>query len=550
MSEQKGKRRSLLKAGLAVLAVLAILLALLFTFVTKGRKRWIGPVPGVSLKMSHPPVAAADLGPNSAYRLLLKATREPPPSKPGIWVSDWASGLCKVLDHPWPDKPPPSMAERVAALKAQDTAAKARKKAEFVKEHGAGSETLMPLDDLPEHVGSFTFTPPTPEERAAANDAPWTREQYEDARRILAFYRPNLPVLDQALAAPNPQMPTVQTAEESVPYLAPARHLADFLCFLAVVRAQEGHYDEAFELLNKSAQLGSLVSRGGTIIHHLVGTHCAVLACVSGTNLALRHDIPSGVLKQAAQEFLACADEAEPFVEALRAGAHEGIQSVDLLYDALVGTGGTGGGSGLTFFGRHPFLLRLVGSTRSETKRDIRACYEHIVARELKGPVAGATYTATLFDALQKKRSKAEVLFRLRDPLGMLYAVTVLPAVPQARAKAMERDAELRGTALFLAVKAYVKGHGQLPEDCASLVPSYLPRIPVDPFSGKPFRYLRDGVPGLPEGTWAVYSTGKNGADDGGTAASIGSWDAHRRDFNPDIVWPSHEYPKPGDAKE
>jgi hypothetical protein len=106
----------------------------------------------------------------------------------------------------------------------------------------------------------------------------------------------------------------------------------------------------------------------------------------------------------------------------------------------------------------------------------------------------------------------------------------------------------LRGAALFLAIKAYGKEHGALPQTLAKLVPDYLPRIPKDPFDGKPFRYLRSGVPGLPPKAWAVYSIGEDFTDDGGKAQSVGEA-RRKRVANPDLVWPSQPYP-PGPSDE
>jgi len=108
--------------------------------------------------------------------------------------------------------------------------------------------------------------------------------------------------------------------------------------------------------------------------------------------------------------------------------------------------------------------------------------------------------------------------------------------------KAAQRDAMLRGMALFLAIKAYEREQGVLPQTLNQLVPGYLPRVPADPFDGKPFRYLRSAVPGLPPEAWAVYSIGGDFADDGGDAHSVGT-PRDREGTNPDLVWPSQGYP-------
>jgi hypothetical protein len=122
-----------------------------------------------------------------------------------------------------------------------------------------------------------------------------------------------------------------------------------------------------------------------------------------------------------------------------------------------------------------------------------------------------------------------------------------MPPLGTAHRKVAGRDARLRGMALFLAIQAYEKKHGALPERLDQLVPDYLPRVPEDPFDGKPFRYLRNGVPGLPVHAWGVYSVGEDFTDDGGKAHSVGTPD-NDHGPNPDLVWPSQEYPKPPPA--
>jgi hypothetical protein len=80
-----------------------------------------------------------------------------------------------------------------------------------------------------------------------------------------------------------------------------------------------------------------------------------------------------------------------------------------------------------------------------------------------------------------------------------------------------------------------LKHGGKLPESLGELVPSELPRLPLDPYSGESFRYIRSGernlVPFLPEGRatrpvliregqWLLYSVGYDGKDDGGAGRS------------------------------
>jgi hypothetical protein len=64
-----------------------------------------------------------------------------------------------------------------------------------------------------------------------------------------------------------------------------------------------------------------------------------------------------------------------------------------------------------------------------------------------------------------------------------------------------------RAARLLLALEAWKARHGALPKTIDELVGPCLDRVPVDPYSGKPFCYFRDGVtvpfPHTPPEYWA-----------------------------------------------
>jgi hypothetical protein len=62
-----------------------------------------------------------------------------------------------------------------------------------------------------------------------------------------------------------------------------------------------------------------------------------------------------------------------------------------------------------------------------------------------------------------------------------------------------------------IALKRYQLKHGNYPADLNSLVPEYVPAVPLDPVDGEPLRYRPNA-----DGTFLLYSVGENGVDDGG----------------------------------
>jgi len=470
------------------------------------RKPWVEPLPDVRVEMTRPFVKESDLGPESAYKLLLEAIKLPKDPEaadgaPRVWRTGWKDALDKLSVHPWPQEPPP------LALKA------------------------LPADDS-----------------ALAPKAPWTREQYEDILRRIDLYRPNVAMLDKALAAPNPQVPTAGSPDFPLPYLSGARDLACLLSISAQYRAATGDYAGCQRDLERAVAAGNLVSRGGCLIGHLVGMACDVIAVRAARHIC-RHYRPSVADQKAlARSFLHHEDDVEPFVEAMRAEALLAGSAVEMVYRQ----------ANLDPFNRPQpaappegwqkvgfAALMLAGSDEQTTKRNIEMCYRHLVAIATKpySAAAQSEYDTFFGGLLRPDHGPLKRVLRAHDPVGLILAGMLLPALDHAHVKHAIRAASLRGMALFCAIKAYEKKHGALPDRLDQLVPDYLPRVPKDPFDSKPFRYLKGNVPGLVPKAWAVYSIGKDFADDGGTATSVGN-PRNGPTSNPDLVWPSQAYPK------
>jgi hypothetical protein len=70
--------------------------------------------------------------------------------------------------------------------------------------------------------------------------------------------------------------------------------------------------------------------------------------------------------------------------------------------------------------------------------------------------------------------------------------------------------AQTRAARVMLAAERFRLRHGRWPETLDELVPEFLDKVPIDPFDGKPLRWLRksDG--------WTIYSVSKDGLDNEG----------------------------------
>jgi hypothetical protein len=93
------------------------------------------------------------------------------------------------------------------------------------------------------------------------------------------------------------------------------------------------------------------------------------------------------------------------------------------------------------------------------------------------------------------------------------YAVaskTLIGNFEGAYLKVAQVEALMLASRAGLACRLYKSRTGRYPERLEELVPGLLPEVPIDPFTGKPLVYRREG-----EG-FIVYSLGSNQKDDGG----------------------------------
>jgi hypothetical protein len=90
---------------------------------------------------------------------------------------------------------------------------------------------------------------------------------------------------------------------------------------------------------------------------------------------------------------------------------------------------------------------------------------------------------------LRLRYHEGDLLDVLRGPMG---------GYPEVYARMLCRHAAMvaqrRATPLILAISAWKLRNGSLPEDLGQLVGPYFDRVPIDPFSGRPFVYAREGV--------------------------------------------------------
>jgi hypothetical protein len=122
---------------------------------------------------------------------------------------------------------------------------------------------------------------------------------------------------------------------------------------------------------------------------------------------------------------------------------------------------------------------------------------------------------------------------------GTLYSKAIEALMPPAKATAETQaraELALRAAECLIALKPWKSRSKEVPPSLVTVVKAArLPRVPIDPYSGKPLRMaIIDGEP-------VIYSVGEDGCDDGGRIDS----DSDRRPGDQTFRLPAIKERKP-----
>lgn len=179
------------------------------------------------------------------------------------------------------------------------------------------------------------------------------------------------------------------------------------------------------------------------------------------------------------------------------------------------------------------FFLRSKQSLLAENELLMLRHYEQLIAHARKGPP---------YDLAALNRMSVEMERRVKaipllpsgwgglevvwQPYEVAALLTLTPVFSRFD-KAAQFHALQRLMQVAVAFRLYREEHGHYPDNLQALVPKYLPKVPIDPFDGKPLRYQR-----LAKG-FKIWSIGMNRKDEGGMEVPPRLWQQG------DIVWKS-----------
>ncbi|MCX5768710.1 MAG: hypothetical protein NTZ09_00340 [Candidatus Hydrogenedentes bacterium] len=293
--------------------------------------------------------------------------------------------------------------------------------------------------------------------------------------------------------------------DEPLPYLAKWRELTRLMTIQGMMYSSRGDYDAALDQLTAVVDFGSESSRGGFLITHLVGN---AMQGIGARQLCKVLQAP-GLSAEQCRAVAAHLDALEPKVprmaDAIRAEAdslevwfQRRSSSPDFYNDFLEIFVPAAGESGKAF-------------AESATPEQCRELYEQMVV--------ATRQAAPLFEAPVYEFDDAAFQALIA---GNILSERIMEAyLRMPKAEALSRVVRT-GTSLVAAIEAYRHEEGAYPQTLQSLVPSVLPELPSDPFTGQPFRYARQS------GAYRLYSAGINMRDDGGTGKG---WDTRQDDY-------------------
>jgi hypothetical protein len=315
---------------------------------------------------------------------------------------------------------------------------------------------------------------------------------------FLAAAKPALDLYRKGAAREQCQLPywdAEMLAGMLLPTLAKARLAARLLCADARRLEAKRQFKDAIDRYLAAMAIGRHYGRGRTMMDYLVGVACLRLATEAAHKGLLRHAYPAAELRRFGKKLDAIRDLPDP-AHAYRAERAFGLGTVDDLIRLGPGAWrvvGVGGGAAEA----SPLetrLLRILLPDRT-VRKDMAGFYDRTIE------AAKLPY--------HKPEARKDAMAGVKP--WNVFAQMLLPALSRSRAAGEGCRASFRMLRVAVALELYRHETGVYPDSLQWLVQDqHIPKVPVDPFSGKPLRYRQKG------GTYTLWSVGENLKDDGG----------------------------------
>ncbi|RBP45097.1 hypothetical protein DES53_10393 [Roseimicrobium gellanilyticum] len=285
-------------------------------------------------------------------------------------------------------------------------------------------------------------------------------------------------------------------------YLSTCNVVVKVVLLKAKLLAREGKEDEAMRLCLDVAKLGAGMQRAeGCPVHLMVANGIQAMGENHCITLATSQTFTRSQILQTLRELSTMeGPRREDLSFAMQADYQMFLHYLELFEQAKGTSGITGAPK------RMPkFLLKRHRTINMRLDRDL-PIREGLDRGWREGLKAGLLADAAFEELAAKRRSIG--FFLDSNFVGKICIVLCSTPMRATFRSNMNACAAQEQRRVLLALRLYEMDQGGLPASLEALVPTYLPEMPEDIYSGKPMLWnANDKV---------VYSTGENGIDDGG----------------------------------
>lgn len=372
------------------------------------------------------------------------------------------------------------------------------------------------------------------------------RLRTREADQLIAKNEEFFHCFERALNRPYFQLPQTQDPKEVGPWtlfpeLSKTRHLARWGVVKAHYLFAHGKEREAFEWLFKVVKLGQMLEESPRplLIQYLVAVAVKAIGLKPMREFIGKTHLPPDLLKEYARKAEELAQKSgkgikqclkmeyianDNFISFVESACYH--RSLAKEVKEMLFTDSEG--PDITLAYRWPALFK-PNATRLMLAELYRAVIKNMEGfYKDRKPIP---FLGKIMFAQEKEELTLEEIFtpRYKSPtqeirellfeenkLGKLLALIITPFYDRTFELKCLKQFELEAAASLFALRAYKAERGHLPNKIEELVPSYLSKVPLDPFDGKPLRYSKEKK--------IIYCVGNDLVDSGGSEEKGGYW--------------------------
>ncbi len=349
----------------------------------------------------------------------------------------------------------------------------------------------------------------------AAHSRPWTPDEFPEIAKWLQVNERPLEAIFEATNKSRYFAPVISPDDQGLmhallPVTQQTRIAARLIITKAMSELQQGNTDRAFELTLAVHRLARLVSAHPTLIASLVAYANAAIATSGDEQIIFSGQLSAAQANEYRRQ-LSLLPEFRPMQDVINEG--ERLISLDAACSLHSGrlSGEDVGQYFATQFGfnPNPALLRF------------NQMYDEIkVTMQLPDPLERIQGLEAVEQRARTGANPDKVKLLLSMLVGTRHAIgeavggvlvqLMAPAFMQAVIAEERTKIRRQLVNLGYALAAHRAATGSFPQSLEELIPQQLVTLPLDPFSGKPFRYR------LTDHGFLLYSVGPNTTDDNG----------------------------------